>query len=259
MALIELDYTKLPADYHISVAIGPANSVADAKAPTAAELNAMQRIEHALSWNDWDFGIQASETVNEPSFADASNYTEFGAANYGGGFSLFYPGEYHDASNELSLAYDLTKTPGTKLFIAVRIDGNKKNSTPFADGDYIHVFLAETSSETNSIAGSDSLRRTVGLLQQSVFAVYTIVGSKDAIPVPAEATVAVAAGASVRNPVKVLNREFTNACRYKTSDPTKVVVGANNGVITGVAAGTADVTVTNPNTGKEATVAVTVR
>lgn len=258
MALIELDYKKLPADYHISVAIGPSNAIADVNAPTAAELNAMQRIEHALSWSDWDFGIQASETVNEPSFADPSNYTEFGAANYGGGFSMFYPENYDDASNELSLAYDLTDKPGTKLFIAVRIDGNKKNSTPFADGDYIHAFLSEIGAETNSIAGSESLRRTIGLLQQSVFAVYTIVGSKAALPVPKETTVTLAAGASVRVPVKVLNREFTNACRYRSSDATKAMVGSNNGVITGVAAGTADVTVTNSYTGATATISVTV-
>lgn len=259
MALAPLDYIKTPSDQNITVAIGPANSVANVNAPTAAELNAMQNISHALSWQDWDFGIQASETVNEPSFADPSNYTDFGAANYGGGMSMFYPKNYDDPSNELSLAYDLTDKPGTLLLIAIRIDGDKKNSTAFANGDYVHVFLAMTDSETNSLQGADALRRTIGLLQQSVFAVYTLVGSLTTPPVPAETTVAVAAGASVRVPVTVLGREFTNACEFRSSDPSKVRAG-RGGVITGVAAGTATVTVTNPYTGESAAapIAVTV-
>lgn len=257
MALKPLDFEKLPADQNITVSVGPANAVADVNAPTAAELNAMQNIAHALSWQDWDFGIQASETVNEPSFADVSNYTDFGAAQYGGSMSMFYAGKYDDASNELSLAYDLTDKPHTMLLIAVRVDGDKKNSTPFADGDYVHVFLAMTDSETNSLQGADALRRTVGLLQQSVFAVYTVVGSKAALPVPSSTTVAVAAGESVRLPVTILGREFTNACEFRTSDVTKVRTG-RGGVITGAAAGTADVTITNPYTGTQATVAVTV-
>lgn len=257
MALAPLDFQKLPADQNISVAIGPANAIADVNAPTAAELNAMQRIETALSWQDWDFGIQASETVNEPSFADPSNYQDFGAANYGGSMSMFYPKDYDDASNQLSLAYDLTDKPGTLLFIAVRVDGEKRNSTPFANGDYIHVFLAMTDSETNSLQGADALRRTVGLLQQSVFAVYTIVGSKTSPVVPASTTLALEVGESVRVPVTVLGREFTNACEFRTSAPA-VVLARRGGIVTGVAVGTGTVTVTNPYTGVTEDIAVTV-
>ena len=257
MALAPLDFVKLITDKNCTVVVGPANAVANVNAPTAAELNAMQNISEALSYQDFDFGIQASETVNEPSFADAANFTDFGSANYGGSMSLFYPGKYDDASNDLSLAYDLTDTPWTLLLIAIRIDGDKKNSTPFANGDYTHVFLAMTDGEANSLQGADALRRTVSLLQQSVFAVYTIVGSLAALPVPAATTLAVTAGASKRIPVKVLGREFTNACEFTSSAPAIAKAG-RGGIITGVAAGTASVTITNPYTGTQATVAVTV-
>lgn len=94
----KLDFDKLPADQNISVAYGLSNAIANVNTPTAAELNAMLRVEPTLSWQDWDFGIQASETVNEPSFADPSNYTDFGAASYGGSASHFYPKDYHDPS-----------------------------------------------------------------------------------------------------------------------------------------------------------------
>lgn len=257
MALAELDFTKLKSSQNITVAVGPANAVANVNAPTAAELNAMQNIAHALSWQDFDFGIQASETVNEPSFADPDNYTDFGAATYGGGMSLYYPKKHNDPSNDLSLSYDLTEKPGTLLFIAIRVDGEKPSTSAFVDGDYVHVFLAMTDSETNSIQGAEAIRRTVGLLQQSVFAVYTIVGSLATPPVPASSTLALAAGAAKRIPVTVLGREFTNACDFSTSDVAVARV-STAGVVTAVGAGTADITVSNSYTGVTATVAVTV-
>lgn len=253
---IVLDFDKLPAEQNITVAIGPANAIANFQAPTATELNAMQNISHALSWQDFAFGIEASETVNEPSFADVSNYTDFGAANYGGAMSMYYPNKYDDASNELSLAYDLTDKPHTLLAIAIRVDGDKKNSTQFADGDYVHTFLAMTDSEVNNLQGAEALRRTVGLLQQSVFSVYTVVGMGSTSPT-VTGTLALSAGESKRLSVKVQGREFTNACDYSTDDPAKARV-SGAGVVTGVAAGTADITVTNPYNKKTSVVTVTV-
>lgn len=257
MALAELDFVKLKSSQNITVAIGPANAVANVNAPTAAELNAMQNIAHALSWQDFDFGIQASETVNEPSFADPDNYTDFGAAAYGGGMSLYYPKNYNDASNDLSLAYDLTEKPGTLLYVAIRIDGEKASTSDFADGDYVHVFLAMTDSEINSIQGAEAIRRTVGLLQQSVFAVYTIVGSGSTPPVPASPTLALAVGEAKRIPVTVLGREFTNACDF-SSDDISVARVSTAGVVKAVGAGTAEITITNSYTGVTGTVDVTV-
>lgn len=251
-----LDFEKLPSDQRITVALGPANAVANVGAPTAAELNAMQPVGHALSWQDWDFGIQASETVNEPSFADVSNYTDFGAAAYGGSISMFYPANYDDPTNELSLAFDLTDKPHSLLLIAIRIDGDKKNSTPFANGDFVHVFLVMTDGEANSLTGADALRRTVTLLQQSVFAVYTIVGAGAAKPVVA-APATIAVGASVRTPVTVLGRDVTNNMEFTTSNHLVATAG-RGGILTGVSNGTASVIVRNPDTDQTATFEVTV-
>lgn len=253
---ITLDFFKLPAEQRITVAIGPANSFADFSAPTAVELNAMQNIAHALSWQDFDFGIQASETVNEPSFADVANYTDFASANYGGSMSMYYPKQYDDPSNDLSLAYDLTDKPHTMLAVAIRIDGDKLNSTPFANGDYVHTFLVMTDSEINNLAGAEALRRTVGLLQQSVFSVYTVVGM-GSTPPTVTGTLALNAGDASRLNVTVVGREFTNACDFRTDDPTVALV-SSAGVVRGVGAGTAEVTVTNPYNNTSSSVTVTV-
>lgn len=237
---IQLDFEKLPADQHVSVWIGPANAIANVAQPTANEINAMAQASQSISWNDWDFGMQASESTNEPSLADVSNYSDFGAVNYGGSMSLYYPKNYDDPSNPHSNLYDLTDTPGTRIFIAVRIDGEKKTSTPAADGDYISVYLAQTDSETNSLTGADALRRTIGLLQQSVFAHNTVVGSHVLTPTPATVTATV--GEVGRLSVTVQGRAYTNACSYLTSDPAVVLVSPG-GVWSAVGAGTATVTV----------------
>lgn len=257
MALAPLDFDKLPADQHITVWVGLPNAIADFNAPTAAEINAMENVSPALSWQDYDFGIQPSETTNAPSFADPANFTSFGAANYGGAMSFFYPENYHDNSNTLSRVYDLLKTPDSLVSIAIRIDGDKKTTTPAADGDYIHTFLVATGSEANALTGAEELRRTVGFLQQSVFAIYTIVGSKTTKPVPASTTLALTVGQSKRVLVKVLGREFTNACQYLT-DAANVAVAKRGGIVTGLSAGTATVTVTNPYTGQTEDIEVTV-
>lgn len=253
---ITLDFEKLPAEQNITVWIGPENSFADFSTPTAAEINAMQNISHALSWQDFDFGMQASETTNDPSFADTSNYTDFGAANYGGSMSMYYPNEYDDPSNELSLAYDLTDKPHTMVAVAIRIDGEKRNNTPAADGDYIHTFLTMTDSEINNLAGAEALRRTVGMLQQSVFSVYTVVGMGATTPT-VDATLALNEGDAKRLNVTVVGREFTNACRYRTDDPGVAVV-SGAGVVKAIGSGDCDITVTNPYNNKTSTVAVAV-
>lgn len=251
----KLDFDKLPADQNIKVAMGPANAIANVNAPTAAELNAMFVANAAIPMSEFDFGIQPSETTNDPTMADKSTYTVFGAAAYGGSIGFNYPKKYRDMSNDLSKAYDLTQTPGTLLFVAIRVDGEKHYDTPFADGDFVHVFLVMTDSEANTLTGADSLKRTIGMLQQSVFSVYALVGAGAAKPVLNLPTVA--AGKSARVQAKVLGRVVTNACDYSSSDMGVLTVG-RGGVLTGVSAGAATLTVTNPYTNQFITAGVTV-
>lgn len=252
---IELDYVKLDANQHITVAIGTPDKILNVGVPLPAELNALQPASVSISWNDWDFGIQASEVSNDPSLADVANYETRGAANYGGGISFYYPKEYDDNTNNHSIIYDLTDIPRTMLLVAIRVDGEKKTSRPFAVGDRVHVFLVQTDSETNSLQGADALRRTVGMLQQSVFAVYTTVGSHAITP--ESATVSATVGEKARILVKCDGREATNSLTFRSSAPNIVEVHAG-GVYVAKAAGTATITATDTFSGNSTTIAVTV-
>ena len=243
-----LDFEKAPADKRVTVWIGAKGSIADFDKPTAAEINAMHMASDSISWNDFDFGMQASETNNDPSLADSSSYETRGQANFGGNISYYYPKKYNDPSNPHSVVYDMTKTPGTHLEIVVRVDGDVKTSAPAADGDFVSVYDIITDSETNSLQGADALRRTVNHLQQSAFAHRVVVGG-GALVVTLLGDVTTEGGVG-RLRVTQAGRDITGACEFGSSS-TAVAVSSGGG-LKRIAAGAADITIAAPD-GTEAT------
>lgn len=250
-----LDFEKSRANKHVTVSIGPLSAVANLAVPTAAELNAMQPASQSISWNDWDFGMQASEQSSDPSLADAANYQSRGAANYGGSFSAYYPEEYDDNSNNHALVHEITRLPGTKLIVAVRVDGETPTTAAFADGDYISLYVVETGSETNAITGEDDYRRTIGLLQQGSFAFYTVVGPHVITATPTTITGTAATGKG-RITATVGGREYTNALNFRSSNSAVVTV-RKGGYYQIRGAGSATITILDKEAGTTATVTVT--
>lgn len=261
-----IDFQKLQSSPHVSVWGGPtsnATGIQDTAVPTAAEINntggtsGMLNWSPSISWNDYGFGQEASETINDPSFADESTYEEFGARNYGGEISFYYPKEFDDNSNNHSLVYDQTDAPRTLLDVVVRIDGEKRTTVPAADGDIVHVFRTMTDSEANVLTQPDAFRRTVGLLNQGDAEFYTIVGAHTI-------TTELAAdpwdaGKKARIQAIVQDRDYTNALSYSSSDPevVRVYPGGFYEVV-GTASDTATITIRDEAAGTSTTVAVTV-
>lgn len=268
---ITLDYKKLPINRegsNLTVWIGPSGGstlgITDLDQPAAVELNntggtsGVRMASPSISWNDWDFGTQASEINNEPSLADSSNYEEFGASNYGGNISFYYPREYDDNSNLHSIIYDLTDIPGTINDIAIRLDGEKPTDQPAANGDYVSTYRAQGNSEDNPFTPGESKRRTVGFSKKGGFAHYTIVGPHTITAVP-PATAPWLAGKKARLRATVQGRDYTNALRFSTSDADVVAIYPGGFYeVTGDAADTATITITDEGAGTSATVSVTV-
>ena len=90
---------RYPISGSIRIWFLTSNGVANPEAPTLAELNAGLDISDAISWNDKDFGVQASNTTNDPAITAKGNVTDRGAAQYGGGLSLYYPFDRSDATS----------------------------------------------------------------------------------------------------------------------------------------------------------------
>jgi hypothetical protein len=253
---VTLDYTKLTSNGHVTVLWATPGSFANWQSPTATELNDALNLSSAISWNDFGFGVQASNTQNDPSLADLGNRTDRGASQYGGTISFYYPGAFDDNTNAYSLAFDAVAVPRTLGYIVARIDGNKPTTQAFAAGDLVHVMEVMTDGQTNVITGEEAFRYTVTMLQQGALEVYTVVRSTT-VTVVTPATLAIAVGAHSRLTATANGRAYTNGVVWTTSDATKATV-SNAGVVTGVAAGTATITATFAQTGATDTTAVTV-
>ena len=260
---VTLDYVKLPASGYITAAFYTPGSFSNWKSPTATELNAAAptaaQFSKSISWNDFGFGVQASNTIDDPSLADIGNVTDRGAAQYGGAVSYYYPNAFDDNSNAYSLTYDAIGTPRTLGYMVLRIDGLKPSTQAFAEGDYIHVLQVLSDGQTNSITGEEAFRYTVNWLQKGNLAVYTVVqgGSDPAVVVTGSATPAAAAKYRLR--ATVAGREYTNGVVWTTSAPAVATV-SSGGVVTvlGASAATATITATFEATGGTDTLDITV-
>ena len=244
---------KVPASGNIRVWWALENAFANWQAPTQTELRACLDISDSISWNDFDFGLQASNTIDDPAITAMGKVSDRGAAQFGGGLSFYYPGAFGDDSNDYSLTYDALDQPRTRGFLVIRIDGEE--SSPLANtGDLVHVFRVITDGYAESITGEEAFRYTITFMSQGDLAVRTVLGGGTVVT---PATLTVATGAKSRLSATVGGRVYTNGVKWTTSDATKATV-SSAGVVTGVAAGSATITATFEATGGTDTTAVTV-
>jgi hypothetical protein len=246
---------KVPASGNIRVWWALPNAFASWEAPTAAEINeGCLDISDSTSWNDLDFGLQASNVIDDPAITAIGKVSDRGAAQFGGSMSFYYPGVFGDESNEYSNTYDALDQPRTSGYLVMRIDG-EESSPLAANGELVHVFKVMTDGYAESITGEEAFRYTVTFLSQGDLAVRTVVGSGTVVVTPD--TLAMSVGDVERVAVTVGGRLYTNGVKYTSSDASKATV-SSAGVITAVAAGSATITATYEATGGTDTVAVTV-
>lgn len=255
--------TKYPVSGNLKVWWVPANGFANWKAPTAAEVNAGIDISDAISWNDKDFGTQASNTVNDPAISAVGNVQTRGAAQYGGSFSLYYPKNFNDNTNKYSLTFDALRLPGTQGYIVTRLDGAMATTTAGTaaqpgtianSGDLVNVYLVETAGYTEVIQGEEAFRFTVSFLPKGRIQTMAVVRAN---ATPVAPTVAGASALTVAAKYTVLTaalvgREYSRGVVWATSTPNFASISAN-GVVTAIAAGTASFTATDPATGTAST------
>jgi len=254
---------KVPASGNIRVWWALPNAFANYAAPTAAEINACLDISDSISWNDFDFGLQASNTIDDPAITALGKVSDRGAAQFGGGISLYYPAAFGDASNKYSLAYDALDAPRTGGYLVMRIDGDEATTTA-ANGNLVQIFKVITDGYAESVVGEEAFRYTITFLPQGDLAVRTVVGGSTPIITNAAGTsittLSVATGSKTPLGCTVGGRKYTNGVAWSTSDPTKVTV-STAGVITAIAA-TASTTITatyeNATSSNTDTLAVTV-
>jgi len=254
---------RLPASGNIQVRWHAANAFANPAKPTPTEVNAGLNITDDISWNDFDFGISASNTTNDPSLASKSNVSDRGAMQYGGGLSLYLPADLTDMSNSHAVAHAALKDPRTLGWISIQVDGelSETNVATYtggltqtaAAGDYISLYKVMTAGYAHAITGEEAFRETINFLPQGEAYINAIVATSLTVVTPT--TLSLAVGDAEPLTATVNSRPFTRGVRWTSSDTTKATV-SQNGVVTGVAAGSATITATYA--GATATTAVTV-
>lgn len=255
---------KLPASGNIRVWFGLENSLANYLAPTATEINAMLDISDAVSWNDFGFGLQASNTIDDPAITALGKVSDLGAAQFGGTMSFYYPKSFTDTSNKYQVVYDALDVPRTKGYIVMRVDGTQSTTSATA-ADIVYVFKIMTDGFAESITGEEAFRYTITFLPQGLLAARTVVKGAGAqvtlVWHKGALTPTLAASLAIKNyklSAKVDGRWYGYGVAWSSSDTTKVTV-SRTGVITVLAStgGPVTITATYPGGGTAGTCVVT--
>lgn len=251
--------TRLPASGNIRIYFGPLNSISNYLAPTTTELNAagVVDITDAISWNDFNHILQASNTIDDPAISATGKAQDLGAMQFGGQLSFYYPKSFSDTTNRFKTVYDLLFSPRTQGWLIVRIDGKHSadavtnGEQTIAAADVVQVFKVITDGYAESITGEEAFRYTINFQPQGYVAPRVIV--QNGATAPATTIVSVdanittlgktVAGGKFKLDAKVDGRYMSNNVTWTSSDVTKATVSAN-GTVTPIAAGTTNITAT---------------
>lgn len=249
---------KVPGSGNIRVLFALPNAFANFEAPTDAEINASLDISDSISWNDFDFNLEASNQLDDPAITSLGKVVDRGYANWGGNISFYYPRDFDDTTSDFSLTYDALDAPRTLGFIVMRIDGEETSKT-IEPGDLVHVLKVMTDGYAESIVGEEAFRYTVNFLPQGDYCVRAVVaaGSTPSPVVLTPSTLSLIAGDVSLLSGTVGGRRYTNGLEYTSSDNSVATV-SRAGVITAVSAGTATITAEFEKNGETDTCVVTV-
>jgi len=229
---------KVPASGNMRIWWALPNAFADYKNPTVTEINACLDISDSISWNDLDFNLEASNQIEDPAITSLGKIIDRGYTNFGGAISFYYPQSFDDATSTYSLT-----------------DGEESTADAEA-GDLIHCFKVMTDGYAEAVTGEEAFRYTVTFLPQGDYVVRAVAagGTANAV-VLSDSTLATDEGDVDVLTATFGGRNYTNGLTW-TSDDTDVAT-VQYGVVTSVAAGSATITATGPNS-EEDTCAVTV-
>lgn len=243
----------------IKVAIGLSNAIATPGAPLLTELTAMLDATEAIRWDGYDFGMDASDQIDDRSLADDAAATIRGFAQFGGGMPFYFP-KVTDTSSVLRSVFNILKTQRTGLLIAERI-GFKDYNSPWAAGDNVNIYRVTNDGYTPDTEGDGGYAYTMNLLSQGDVFPWTKV--TPAAPVAlaivggATATLSLAGTNVALRGATYQGDNFAARAVWASSNPAVATVD-NHGVIRGISAGSANVTASYPGATASTAVAVTV-
>lgn len=226
-----------------------------AQFPTVAMLTGGIDLTNAIAWQDFALGATDSDDVEDRGINDPANYTSRGFANFEATLSFFRDANLADTTSAYVTAWNTFKTPRTYGYLVMRV-AEKKASDPWVAGDRVSVFRFIADIITDDATGDDAVKFTVNFLPQGVLFPYTFVGGAGVIGGVVTTNTLTIGTSKVITPT-IAGKTARAQATFSSSDTTKVRV-TNNGVITGLAAGTSTITVNHPAATAPVTQTVTV-
>ena len=249
--------TKIMSNKQVTVWFVPASGIADYQSPTAAEINAGINLSPAIAWDGFELAAADSNDIDDRSLVDAGNAVTAGFEQFSASLPMFRSLNPDDTSSSYVQAFETFRPGRVHGYLIMRLlppGGNPL--APAAAGQVISVYRFMSDAVTDDTEGEDSYKFTVGFLPQGQVKVNTLVKTAATVTVT-PTTSSVAVGAVAAATATISGRNYTQGVRWASSDSSKATV-SQNGVIKGVAAGTATVTATHPAATGPGTVTVTV-
>jgi hypothetical protein len=262
--------TKILADgTTLSVWFALPNYAANWRRPTAAEINASVDITESVAWDNFSFGAQASTQTADPSLKSIGNSQSRGFSQFGGSMSFYYPSSYVvNAGDPSYVTFATLKNRNTLGYIIIRADGRKTTSGA-ADsnkaaqtGDFVSIYKVVSDGYSDVITGDVNFKYTISFQPQGSIWINAYVGTPTvATPAPIGTTAYTVGG---RTPLSsyITGRQLAAVAGQWSGTPgwltwsssnNAVAQVDQNGVVKGIAAGTATITATHDPSGVAST------
>lgn len=218
------------------------------------ELNGMLKTAPAVRWDGLDFGMQASEQIDDRSLDDDATATLRGFMQFGGGVPLFFP-KATDTSSILRQTFNLVKTRGTELVLFERIGwvNSRVNAVGGDNGNLYRVMTDGFQPDTEGTGGYAYLQQ---LVPRGDVSPWTVVGTSPAaqITTTGGAITGVVGDLALRR-ATYLSNDITRRATWTSSNTAVAIV--TDGIVELVGAGTANIVASYPGATDSAAITVT--
>jgi hypothetical protein len=243
---------KIYSNKRVGWFVGPETSISDWTGPSLANLQALANYSAGIRIGGSDFNVQATEQVDDRSFADEVGAKSLGYAAFGGNVSSFVPTSADTVSTERQ-AHNTFKRPRVRLAVLQRYILDQ--STALAAGQEVNLFRVITDAENTERRQNGYSITTELVAQDDVLVNYIIPAATPAAITVGGATTGTVGGAAFLSAV-YQNRTATLGVTWTSSDETKAIVSPH-GLVRFLAAGSVTITASYPG-GTAGTKAITI-
>ena len=222
--------------------------------PSLTELRSLVNYSAGIRADGTDFNVEASDQVDDRSFADQAGAQSRGFASASGNIEPYTPGA-DDTTSIHALAYDTFNAPRTRLAYAQRFVTPQANQ--ISAGDEINIFRVITDERAHN---RNDASRSLGVgmkLQDDLFINYVVPSSVATKPAITPSSLTLEPGDIAFVDVAYEGVNITVGATYVSSNESVFRV-SEGGTIVATGVGTANLIVTYPGSDDPDPVSVTV-